>query len=59
MIELKEFSKEERVLLGLDIIEANINKKKKMTKEEKKKFKKKITSLRKERDKAFYKLRER
>ena len=50
MIELKEFTKEERVIFGLDIINLERKAKKDMTKQEKKRFDIKLERLKKQRE---------
>jgi len=51
MLELNGFTKEERLIFGLDIIQLYRDKKKNPTKLQQKKFKIKLKALKKERDK--------
>lgn len=57
MVELKEFTKEERLILGLDIIKIYQDRKKEITKAKDKKLKSKLNSLKKQRDKYLEELK--
>ncbi len=57
MIELKEFTKEERLILGLDIIKFYRDKKRGLTKAREKQFKTKLKALKKKRDKYLKELK--
>lgn len=58
MDELKEFTKEERLILGLDIIKIYQDRKKEITKAKDTKLKTQLRSLKNKRDKYLKELKE-